>query len=47
MVERNFMMSVIKTGGALSQFVTRPISAALVICVACALDNPALVGKKA
>jgi len=40
MVERNFMMSVIKTGGSLSQFVTRPISAVLVICVACAWTIP-------
>jgi len=40
MVERNFMMSVIKTGGSLSQFVTRPISAVLAICVACAWTIP-------
>jgi TctA family transporter len=40
MVERNFMMSVIKTGGALNQFVTRPISTVLVICVACAWTIP-------
>ncbi|MBP8673345.1 MAG: C4-dicarboxylate ABC transporter permease, partial [Synergistales bacterium] len=46
MVERNFMMSVIKTGGSLSQFVTRPISAVLVICVVCAWTIPLWSAKR-
>lgn len=42
MVEQNFMMSVIKTQGALSMFFTRPISAVLALMVLTSLAYPLL-----
>lgn len=43
-VEKNFMQSVIKTNWDLTQFLTRPISAALMIVTVLALTYPALRG---
>jgi len=43
-VEKNFMQSVIKTNWDLTQFLTRPISAALMILTVLALIYPALRG---
>ncbi|MHA6621570.1 tripartite tricarboxylate transporter permease [Pseudonocardia sp. DLS-67] len=43
-VEKNFMQSVIKTNWDLTQFLTRPISAVLMIVTVLALTYPALRG---